>query len=107
MTMALDVVAFLERATDAAKAMNFAGLYYLVTASVIAGAPRTIRKGVAYRGGLSPFLGPDDARDLSPSSSRQAMLRSHLIEFLREIEAHEQGSGAKACPLVALRGPQR
>ena len=82
MTMALDVVAFLERATDAAKAMNFAGLYYLVTASVIAGAPRTSVRGVAYRGGLSPFLGPDDARDLSPSSSRQAMLRSQSGDLL-------------------------
>ena len=45
MTMALDVVAFLGRAMDDAMAMNFAGLYYPVTGSVIAGAPRAIRKG--------------------------------------------------------------
>ena len=45
MTMALDVVAFLGRAMDDAMAMNFAGLCCLVTGSVIAGAPRTIRKG--------------------------------------------------------------
>ena len=45
MTMALDVVASLELATDDAKAMNFAGLCCLVTGSVIAGAPRAIRKG--------------------------------------------------------------
>ena len=61
MTMALDVVAFLEFATDDAKAMNFAGLYYLVTGSVIAGAPRTIRKGaslieVAYRPSSAPTM---------------------------------------------------
>jgi hypothetical protein len=35
MTMALDVVAFLEHAIDDAKAMNFAGLCYPVTGSVI------------------------------------------------------------------------
>jgi hypothetical protein len=46
MTMALDVVASLGRATDAAKAMNFAGLCCLVTGSVIAGAPGAIRKRV-------------------------------------------------------------
>ena len=45
MTMALDVVAFLGRAMDDAMAMNFAGLCCLVTGSVIAGAPRAIRKG--------------------------------------------------------------
>ena len=45
MTMALDVVAFLERATDDAITMNFAGLCCLVTESAIAGAPRAIRKG--------------------------------------------------------------
>jgi hypothetical protein len=44
MTMALDVVASLGLATDDAKAMNFAGLCCLVRGSVIAGAPRTIRK---------------------------------------------------------------
>ena len=46
MTMALDVVAFLERAMDDAKAMNFAGLCCLVRGSVIAGAPRALRKGM-------------------------------------------------------------
>ena len=45
MTMALDVVASLGLATDDAKAMNFAELCCLVTGSVIAGAPRAIRKG--------------------------------------------------------------
>ena len=35
------------------------------------------------------------------------MLRSHLIEFLCEIEAHEQGSRAKACPLVDHDRPAR
>ena len=49
MTMALDVVAFLERATDDAITMNFAGLCCLVTGSVIAGAPRAIRKGKWWR----------------------------------------------------------
>ena len=43
--MALDVVAFLERAMDDAKATNFAGLCCLVTESAIAGAPRALRKG--------------------------------------------------------------
>ena len=43
--MALDVVAFLERAMDDARTTNFAGLYYLVTESAIAGAPQALRKG--------------------------------------------------------------
>ena len=43
--MALDVVAFLERAMDDAKATNFAGLCCLVTGRVIAGAGRALRKG--------------------------------------------------------------
>ena len=45
MTMALDVAACLGLATDDAKPMNFAELCCLVTGSVIAGAPRAIRKG--------------------------------------------------------------
>jgi hypothetical protein len=57
MTMALDVVAFLERAMDAAKAMNFAGLCCLVRGSVIAGAPRAIRKGRRLSGMLDELGG--------------------------------------------------
>jgi hypothetical protein len=57
MTMALDVVAFLERATDDAITMNFAGLCCLVTGSVIAGAPRTIRKGRRLSGMLDELRG--------------------------------------------------
>jgi hypothetical protein len=49
MTMALDVVAFLEHAMDDAKAMNFAGLCYPVTGSVIVGAARTLRKGSSLK----------------------------------------------------------
>jgi hypothetical protein len=41
---ALDVVAILERVMDDAIMTNFAGLYYPVTGSVTAGAPRAIRK---------------------------------------------------------------
>ena len=44
MTMALDVVAFLERAMDDAIMTIFAGLYYPVTGTVIVGAGRTPRK---------------------------------------------------------------
>ena len=57
MTMALDVVAFLGRAMDDARMTNFAGLYYLVTGSVIAGAPRAIRKGRRLSGMLDELGG--------------------------------------------------
>ena len=57
MTMALDVVAFLGLAMGDARAMNFAGLCCLVTESVIAGAPRTIRKGRRLSGMLDELRG--------------------------------------------------
>ena len=57
MTMALDVVAFLGRAMDDAMATNFAGLCCLVTENVIAGAPRTIRKGRRLSGMLGELRG--------------------------------------------------
>jgi hypothetical protein len=57
MTMALDVVASLGLATDDAKAMNFAGLCCLVRGSVIAGAPRAIRKGRRLSGMLDELGG--------------------------------------------------
>ena len=41
--IALDVVAFLERAMDDAIMTNFAGLYYLVMGNVTADAAQTLR----------------------------------------------------------------
>jgi hypothetical protein len=57
MTMALDVVACLGLATDDARAMNFAGLCCLVSGSVIAAAPRAIRKGRRLSGMLDELGG--------------------------------------------------
>ena len=49
--IALDVVAFLERAMDDAIMTNFAGLYYLVMGNVTADAAQTLRNHVAYENG--------------------------------------------------------
>ena len=86
MTMALDVVAFLERAMDDAKATNFAGLYYLVTGSVIAGAPRTIRKGpslIRNAGRVARWYSGRCSERHCTHEDAHPSRRSHLCEHLR------------------------
>ena len=75
MTMALDVVAFLERATDDAKAMNFAGLCCLVRGSVIAGAPRAIRKGRRLSGRLDELRGGIQGGALNGTAPTKILIR--------------------------------
>ena len=76
MTMALDVVAFPERAREDAKAMNFAGLCCLVTGSVIAGAPRAIRKGRRLSGML------DELGSYSGRCSKRPCTHEDLIHLV-------------------------